>query len=66
MSMETWGPGLEAELAYRRERLVTDLAPWRDQRSDEHRRPARRTAPRTVGHGRRWWLLGSGTWHVAR
>ncbi|UZN03979.1 hypothetical protein [Cellulomonas sp. S1-8] len=67
MSMELWGPALDAEIAYRRESLVEGL------RRARERRPVR-AASAPVGGGaravrrsrRRWWLLGSGTWHVAR
>ncbi|RHA43153.1 hypothetical protein [Cellulomonas rhizosphaerae] len=64
---EIWGPGLDAELAYRREVLRADLA---DTRA---RRGARRQAKHPDGHrhasaaaARRWLLRGSGAWHVAR
>ncbi|MDM7830399.1 hypothetical protein [Cellulomonas edaphi] len=60
---EIWGPGLDAELAYRRESMRADVAGTRA------RRTARRTAKRRDGSGataRRWLLRGSGAWHAAR
>lgn len=69
MSTTMWGPALDAELAYRRERLRDDLRPRRTARSAGPR--AARTAPaargtRTRAPGRRWVLPGSGAWHAAR
>ena len=66
MSIQMWGPGLEAEMAYRQERLEADLRPRRGRPTVEGRRADRREVPRGSAPGRRWWLLGSGTWHVAR
>lgn len=73
----SWGPGLDAEVAYRHERVVTLLrgagVPRTDEPTNPERAYARRAAavtPRTIG-GRRaavrgWLLRGSGAWHAAR
>lgn len=76
MSTELWGPALDAEIAYRRARLVEGL---RDSRARERRPHARAdgsTRPAPVPADapavaarpprRRWWLVGSGAWHTAR
>lgn len=68
MSTTMWGPALDAELAYRRERLQDALAQGRTARTRTPRgdraRAARHASDRTPG--RRWVLPGSGTWHAAR
>ena len=75
MSTELWGPALDAEIAYRRARLVEGLRDARahDRRTRDHRdgpaRPAvHPDAPARAARPprRRWWLVGSGAWHTAR
>lgn len=70
MSTTMWGPALDAEVAYRRETLAADL---HDARERARRTPRRRATGRSADRSRRadaparrWWLPGSGTWHVAR
>ncbi|MBF0686161.1 MAG: hypothetical protein IR158_00130 [Cellulomonas sp.] len=70
MGTELWGPALDAEIAYRRESLVEGLRRARGRRPSRDV-PARAGHPSddasAAGHPRRrWWLVGSGTWHVAR
>ena len=74
-----WGPALDAELAYRHERLFTALRgiPAGDEthgpddglsatsRPDGSLRPVPPAHP-LVSAARGWLLRGSGTWHVAR
>ncbi|QGQ20396.1 hypothetical protein GC089_15880 [Cellulomonas sp. JZ18] len=67
MSTTTWGPALDAELAYRRESVRGALAAGRATRRGARRARAagaRRTTVRAPG--RRWGLPGSGAWHAAR
>lgn len=75
---DMWGQGLEAELAYRRERMLADLVgiggrPW--GRDDEAGAIGRRVvevglltrvrrALRRAGRG--WGLTRSGTWAAPR
>jgi len=73
-----WGPALDAELAYRHERLFTALRgiPLGDERDGHNPVDATATTAartdttqparprRTAARG--WLLRGSGTWHVAR
>lgn len=76
MSM-TWGPALDAELAYRHERVVTLLRGVGLPRTQDETNPERAFARRSAraGHSARttrgaaargWLLRGSGAWHVAR
>jgi hypothetical protein len=65
-----WGPALDAELAYRHERLFTALraipaaeTPETDARSDSSPQPAHHPL---VSAARGWLLRGSETWHAAR
>ncbi|WP_421735997.1 hypothetical protein [Cellulomonas sp.] len=74
-----WGPALDAELAYRHERLFTALRgiPEREEiadqgealaataRPDGSLRPVQPAHP-LVSAARGWLLRGSETWHVAR
>jgi hypothetical protein len=74
-----WGPALDAELAYRHERLFTALRgiPEREDGADEgdtllatarpdgSLRPVQPTHP-LVSAARGWLLRGSETWHAAR
>jgi hypothetical protein len=70
MGTELWGPALDAEIAYRRESLVEGLRQARGRRSPRGvRAPAGHPVDDVTTPGgprRRWWLVGSGTWHVAR
>lgn len=74
MSTELWGPALDAEIAYRRERVAAGLRAGRAGRGTGGVHGTRATTrAAAVRHcaaagvpRRRWWLLGSGTWHVAR
>lgn len=63
-----WGPALQAEVDYRRERLVRDGAvavPGTPQRQRRLRvRGGRAAELRAAGRG--WALPGSGAWPVAR
>ncbi|HWJ85116.1 MAG TPA: hypothetical protein VNR62_06790, partial [Cellulomonas sp.] len=59
---EIWGPGLDAELAYRRENVRADLVGARARRAAKHP-SGHRHASR--GAARRWLLRGSGAWHEA-
>jgi hypothetical protein len=63
---EIWGPGLDAELAYRRESLRADLAGTRARRVARRGRRAAGGRGTATAAGRRWLLRGSGAWHVAR
>jgi hypothetical protein len=63
---EIWGPGLDAELAYRRESLRADLAGSRARRARRSGRRAAGGRGPAAAAGRRWLLRGSGAWHVAR
>ncbi|WP_448631184.1 hypothetical protein [Cellulomonas soli] len=70
MSM-TWGPALDAELAYRHERVVALMRGTGLPRTPQETNPERALARRRVGEARRaaprgWWLRGSGAWHAAR
>lgn len=60
----TWGPYLEAESAYRNERLREAARPRRPWRRP--RRPVPAPLWATIASGRRWPLQGSGAWHAAR
>ena len=71
-----WGPGAQAELAYRRERIEQLRgAGARDARrasravggAARHRRAGRasRTTPPVAGPARGWALPGSGAWPAA-
>jgi len=74
-----WGPALDAELAYRHERLFTALRgiPEREDGADETTalaatarpdgslRPVQPAHP-LVSAARGWLLRGSETWHAAR
>ena len=74
-----WGPALDAELAYRHERLFTALRgiPEREESADQGEalaatarpdgslRPVQPAHP-LVSAARGWLLRGSETWHVAR
>ena len=74
-----WGPALDAELAYRHERLFTALRgiPEREDGADESTglaatarpdgslRPVQPAHP-LVSAARGWLLRGSETWHAAR
>lgn len=72
--IETQGPALEAEVAYRRERAGCSIAARRAayERRAAHARATQApvpTAPRHHGMTsvlRGWRLRGSGAWHVAR
>ena len=72
--IETQGPALEAEAAYRRERAGCSFAARRAayERRAARARAAENQAPAAVRtHGttsvlRGWRLRGSGAWHVAR
>ncbi|MFS0705834.1 hypothetical protein AB6N23_15080 [Cellulomonas sp. 179-A 9B4 NHS] len=71
MSTTMWGPALDAELAYRRERVQDALGHGRTAargrrraRTDAAAAPARAGVSRAPA--RRWVLPGSGAWHAAR
>ncbi len=72
--IETQGPALEAEAAYRRERAGCSFAARRAayERRAAHARATQKPTPTAVRtHGmtavlRGWRLPGSGAWHVAR
>ncbi|MDQ0424803.1 hypothetical protein [Cellulomonas iranensis] len=70
MGIELWGPALDAEVAYRRERLVADARRTADaRRARAGQGAADAPAARRVGGrppGRRWSLRGSGAWYAAR
>ena len=70
---EQWGPGFEAELAYRREQLETGLRTARagtqrrrDRRAAHAARGATTSGGETGPVARRWSLRGSGAWSAAR
>lgn len=69
---EIWGPGVDAELAYRREALTTKGGTARATARQARPMPARPAATAAahghrgeVLHARRWSLRGSRVWHVA-
>ncbi|HEY3438108.1 MAG TPA: hypothetical protein VGK35_10520 [Actinotalea sp.] len=57
-----WEQGLDAEVAYRTERLHQDAQP----RTRRTQHDSGRTVTRSTMAARRWWLSGSGAWHAAR
>jgi len=65
-----WGPALDAELAYRHERLFTALRAIPDAKTDDlaDERPVTGTqsAHERRSAARGWLLRGSGAWHAAR
>ena len=70
-----WGPALDAELAYRHERLFTALrgipattsATARARASAPPTPPPRPASPHgSLSAARGWLLRGSETWHAAR
>ncbi|WP_136518409.1 MULTISPECIES: hypothetical protein [Cellulomonas] len=67
MNSMTWGPALDAELAYRRER-VREAFSGRPAGGTGVRRARRAAVRRGADRAarRRWVLPGSGAWHVAR
>lgn len=76
MSTTMWGPALDAELAYRRERVHDALGHGRTAARGRRRARTDAAAARTDAAaaragasrapGRRWVLPGSGAWHAAR
>ena len=57
-----WEQGLDAEVAYRTERLHQDALP----RGRQGRHDTGRATTRDTVAARRWWLPGSGAWHATR